>query len=285
MSMGITIPALGKPDNVRDAVVAVLVNEWPLSAKQIYDRTTDMGLSVSYQAVYKTISKLMESSVIRKIGNNYLLDDEWISGVKGFADNVEKRYSREIATEILKNVKNARVLNFNSEFEMNTFMLKFIHEKLANAGKDDLCCSYWNRSWWTMIYPKEMYSAFKNAKNKDKMYILFSDNGIFDKWAAKFCKSFGFNVKCGVKFGYDYDFGVIGNEDVQIYRSQKLFDVFDKAVKGLKNDVQSPGILNFIKSVFDIKANVQVVYLNNEKFAKNLSDRVLEAFGKAEMKE
>jgi len=284
MSTGITIPALGKPDNVKDAVVTVLASEWPLSAKQIYGRTTDMGLSVSYQAVYKTIGKLMESSVIRKVGNNYLLNDEWIKSIKGFADNIEKRYSKEIATEILKDVKNAKVLNFNSEFEMNTFMLKFIQEKLANAGKDDLCCSYWNRSWWTMIYPKEMYSAFKSAKNKDNMYIVFSDNGVFDKWAAKFCKSFGFNVKCGVKLGYDYDFGVICNEIVQVYRSQKLFDIFDKAVKGLKNDVPSPSILNFIKSVFDIKAGVQVVYLNNEKLARNLSDKVLEVFGKAEAK-
>ncbi|MBN1222975.1 MAG: hypothetical protein JXB23_06975 [Candidatus Aminicenantes bacterium] len=282
MSMNVTIPSIGRPETVKDAVILILTNEWPLSIKEIYNRTKDLGINVSYQAAHKTIHNLLESSVIEKMGNKYILSNNWIKDVKKFAEVVERRYENESSTEILKGAKNAKVLNFNSEFEMNTFILKFIEENLSNAKKEDLCCSYWNRSWWTMIYPKEMYSAFKKAKNRDNMYILFSKNTIFDKWAANFCGSFGFNVKCGVKLGYSYDFGVLGDMIIQIYRSERLFDIFDKAVSHMKKN--TVGVNNFVKSVFDIKSNVQIVYLRNEKLAENLSKEVLEVFGEKETK-
>jgi len=58
MPISITIPTLGKPKNVKDAVIAVLTNEWPLTARKIYNKTKNMSLNVSYQAVHKAVSEL-----------------------------------------------------------------------------------------------------------------------------------------------------------------------------------------------------------------------------------
>jgi len=44
----VTIPSVGKPKTVKDAVIAVLINEWPLSARKIYNRVKEYGFSVSY---------------------------------------------------------------------------------------------------------------------------------------------------------------------------------------------------------------------------------------------
>ena len=51
--------------NVKSAVIEILSLEWPLSAKEVYNKVKKItDKNITYQAVYKTIKELVEKKVI-----------------------------------------------------------------------------------------------------------------------------------------------------------------------------------------------------------------------------
>ena len=56
------LPNVGsQKGSTRDAIIAILSREWPLSAKELYNRVKreNTGSAVSYQAVHKMIKQLL----------------------------------------------------------------------------------------------------------------------------------------------------------------------------------------------------------------------------------
>ena len=68
MPISVTIPTLGRPTTVKDAVVSILSREWPLSLKRMYNSIRGMGLGVSYQAVHKAAQELIEQGIVTLMG-------------------------------------------------------------------------------------------------------------------------------------------------------------------------------------------------------------------------
>jgi hypothetical protein len=80
---------------VKDAIVNVLRNEWPLSLREIYFAVVKhYSLRVSHQAVYKALKKLVENKVLIKHERRYCLNIEWIREVKQFGVILEEAYTR-----------------------------------------------------------------------------------------------------------------------------------------------------------------------------------------------
>ena len=102
---------------VKDAIVNVLRNEWPLSLKEIYFAVVKhYSLAVSHQAVHKALKKLVENKVLVRQERKYCLNIEWIREVKQFGTSLEKVYTQPVE-ELLQ--------NRTSDFTTNsTFWLK-----------------------------------------------------------------------------------------------------------------------------------------------------------------
>ncbi len=82
---------------VKDAIVNVLGNEWPLSLKEIYFAVVrDYSLSVSQQAVHKALKKLVENKVLAKHERKYCLNLKWIREIKQFGTNLEEAYTQPV---------------------------------------------------------------------------------------------------------------------------------------------------------------------------------------------
>ena len=94
MPISVDIPTLGKPKTVKDAVISVLTNEWPLSSKQIYIKVRKMNLDVSYQAVHKVLKEFVSEGITEKRGNRYKIEINWIGKIKDFGNKLEKSRAR-----------------------------------------------------------------------------------------------------------------------------------------------------------------------------------------------
>ncbi len=78
---------------VKDAVVGVLSQDWPLSLKQIYFTILRRySMTVSQQAVYKALKQLVENKVLVKKERKYALSIDWIRSLKELGIRLEEEY-------------------------------------------------------------------------------------------------------------------------------------------------------------------------------------------------
>lgn len=79
------------------AVIVQELSRMPLMRlRKLHNRTKAHGLSVTVQAVYKSLKELHELGVVSKVNKHYQLNPIWIARLKQFAEQVEKT-SQEIA--------------------------------------------------------------------------------------------------------------------------------------------------------------------------------------------
>ena len=92
MTISITIPNIEKPRTVKDAIISILVSQWPLTARKIYHGVKNMGINVSYQAVHKTLGEFIADGVVGKTEGKYQISQEWIERIKELGNRLDSSY-------------------------------------------------------------------------------------------------------------------------------------------------------------------------------------------------
>lgn len=278
MSIQIILPELGvEKSSTKDAVISVLSYEWPLPTKKIFNRINrNYGLSVSYQAVHKTLNKLTEEKIISKEKEGYSISPEWI--------NLLKKYTEELIEKRLKEKQNIidvlregnADLCFNSVSQVDNFLFDFI-EKLG-LQKERPLCFYWRHSWIPLFFAKESYSKAKDIASNTTSYALIEQNTPIDKWCEKFYLSHGMNFRIGVKLFYSTNFLSYKDYVVQVFYSKKLMDSLTKNFSAIKEieDINIDDIFQLLEK----KAVIPVTVNKNPLLAQQLNNRIMSYFKK-----
>jgi len=86
---------LSSSNSVRDLIVRVLCDEWPLTARQVHERIKrSYALGCSYQAVFKQVKELVEKGILDFDGKLYQVNIEWVEKVCHFAVNLKEHYAK-----------------------------------------------------------------------------------------------------------------------------------------------------------------------------------------------
>jgi len=85
------IPNFSK-GGVKDFCVYILGEEWPLTAKKIYNKLKKNGISVTYQAVFKTLQELVREKVLTKNEMTYEINMAWASYLNNFSEKIKTNY-------------------------------------------------------------------------------------------------------------------------------------------------------------------------------------------------
>lgn len=98
----LVIPQIGISEgSVKDIVIAILCDKWPLTPKSIYNiMKRQYAICVSYQAVHKVIKQLVEKGVLIREDRSYLLNIEWIQRVRKFGEELECVYRNSHGSKI-----------------------------------------------------------------------------------------------------------------------------------------------------------------------------------------
>jgi len=84
----------GNEASVKDLIVSVLSKEWPLNTRKIYNRVAKIyAIPCSYQAVHKSIKKLVKAKVLIQDGREYRLNLQWLDQIKIFSEGVRQEYA------------------------------------------------------------------------------------------------------------------------------------------------------------------------------------------------
>lgn len=116
-----------KKRGVREATIEILSREFPLSVKKIYNKVKkEYNLSVTYQAVFKTIKEMLSENIIKEENKEYLINIIWINELENELNRVKQKYVGEEKEDIMQD----RVNNFVAE--LGPKIKEYI-------GKDDAC--------------------------------------------------------------------------------------------------------------------------------------------------
>lgn len=278
MVFNIVIPEINsKPRNTKDAVISLLIVEWPLSLKAIfYGIKKRYGYSSSYQAVYNAIKELMKEDVVLGKDKRYWLNIDWIKRLQSFTDIAETNYYAKERINQFSGMKDANhkgdvmILNFETLFDAEKYLYYFMKSEL-NKTEKDIVCQTNNHLWQPIFYMRAEYNYYKRlAKRKHKFYLISPIRSELEKESAEFYKSIGINhMQSNEDFSNntmifsDYVINIFIPEDIRL----KIRELLSKRDK-----------LNLITQALDKKTSIRVMIMKDSSLAKEIKQQTLKKF-------
>ncbi|VVC03638.1 FIST N domain protein [Candidatus Burarchaeum australiense] len=79
--------------DAKSIILQILAEEWPLSAKDVYNRLRARhGPHITYQGVHKILGQLVLEDAVSLENKRYALRLDWIRGLRKFGETTEKKY-------------------------------------------------------------------------------------------------------------------------------------------------------------------------------------------------
>lgn len=279
MVFNIVIPEINsKPKNSKDAIISLLMTEWPLSLKQIYYRIKKQyGYSNSYQSVYKAVKELIEKKVLIEKKEGYEINIGWVKKVQSFTDIVETNYYAQKRFQDIAGVKESRhakdliILSFNSLFDAEKYLYYFIKTELLKKRNKTICYQI-KDEWRPLFYLRAEYNYFKKLMRQGhKFYFLHENDSPLEQIAKKFYKYIGIKLKTS-KQEIATDTIILEEYFIQIFVPENLRIKIRKYLEK-KDTMKLLEVLNTPKD-----SSIKVIINKDPSLAKELKKKLLKSF-------
>jgi len=257
--------SFGSGETTKDTIIQILGQEWPLSAKEIFNRVKKHSKQpISYQAVHKTLGELLESKVLEKNEKGYLLSLNWIDSGSNFFSGLHASYT----DDFIKSVE-GKTLEFDTLYEVDQFLIQSLHKLLSILPKRPVLCLHWNHLWLPLFFSREDYRSIKDLSKVTTSYSLIRGSAALDQWCQSFWLERDMRVKIGADVASTFDLVVISDLVLEVFYSpeikQKLDEIYNRTRSFKELDVDG-----FFRSVFEKKTRVLVKVLREPILAGEL---------------
>lgn len=248
-----TSHVIEKESTVKDIIIEILSEEFPLTIKKIYNIISkDYRKRVSYQAVYKAVHELLDERVLIKGKGGYSLNKDYIERLSYFSDRLKLNYKRDrgIFKELSEKKLVIKVLN--SQYDMALFLIDI----MKTARKGDVIAILLPVVWPGLKTP-EIYQPLKEIGRKAEAYLVSSADGFLDKHFADYWRKIGVNVKLGAKIESMFDVFILRDLIIMIYQPSDVRvrkHKYTTLIKGLTTTDREKMFLKPIKEKTEIYA-------------------------------
>ncbi len=257
----------------RDAVISILSDAKPLTAKEIYTRVMrEFGMNITYQAIYKTLKEIESEGILKKDKDRYSIDFIWIENNKKLLEDLEKKLLEKSAEN-----KESTVIESDTYHGFGRILLqRFAHD--FDKGIFTETCSFQNHLWWTLALQKDEYDWFKKI-GKAKAHIVCKNNTLFDKCMATVYRLAGHKVKLGINYNSNCDLVVYSSKIYQIYLPEKLKSDIDNSTKELKNSL---GLFkkDYQNIMYSKTDKIKIIIIEDKELASQIRNQIKSEFGR-----
>lgn len=223
----------------KQKIIGVLSNEWPLTAKQIYDRLQkEYGTNISYQGVHKIIKELESDLVIERKNNGYQLSIEWIQKSKKVLESIEKHYLQNGKIKIAENFQGSIEIEFDSFTDLciSTTELLMSRQLVPNSKQTDFICSL-EYGWWPFNFRFEHFVLLqKMMANNPKAKNIIRTNTLFGQWIrGQYSKIGAISAPIGTQVDINEDIFVQGDCIIEITFDNETKKIFKQYYDKWKN--------------------------------------------------
>lgn len=269
MTLEIILPETKESKGIKDLIISILTNNYPLTLKKIHNQIKKKYVvRVSYQAVHKAVNELISKGIIEKKKKEYKLNIEWIRNIKDFCGKLEKNYKSKFS---LKEPGNFTV---NTIWELYLIFIDLFKSDIFKASNKSICF-IGNIMLNPQIGSKKEIDDLKELSKKYKWFIISRNNSLLDRIWKTYWEKLGAKVKMGAKIftNPSIDTFVVGDFIVQIFHNKKINENTRKFVKKVKkpSDIKIGSLHDLY---FKNYGKIHVVTTKNEKLATLLRRKV-----------
>jgi hypothetical protein len=285
MVFELIIPELGKkPKRVKDIIISVLIDEYPLTAKRIFNILNKRyGISITFQAVNKSIKILISQGVLQKRGRDLSINKKWVFELRDFVETLQdKCFSERALPSKIGEVGDTRIYRFNNLLDQDKFWCK-LNEKwiLEKNEKDKRPTTWWGSHCWWVVgqLDNEDRLVQQMIKYKTHTYWLCKGNTFLDKLASKYYVGKYLHYKSGDKDS-DPSIYIMAMGDY-VFESKYPPNILKKLEQFYRKVRKAEDMnLNKIMRILRQKADIKMTVMNNEILANQLRENILSRFKK-----
>lgn len=283
MTIQITMPGFGKEKSTKDLVISLLVDEYPLSAKQITNKIkSKFGVSVTFQGVYKAINQLITDGVLSKEGKNLQISKDWIINAKLFLDSLQTKYFEETKA-ISKSAigEDIQVYYFDNLIALDKFWNNILEIWFKDPNlRDEFLTQQSGHTWYVLGQLEEETAILNSIKEKNlKFYILNDGNTFLDKWSGRYYRGqkFVYTInKSRKKIPKNHYFIIYSDYIMESVYPDDLTKELDKIYDSVKEITDLN--LNELIKVLRKKTQLKITIMKNPILAKRLRKDILKHF-------
>ena len=227
-----------KASSTRNAIVNVLGAQWPLSAKALCNiLLREKAISVSYQAVHKTLAQLEDEGIIERTGREYQLNKQWIAHVKQFGLHLEEAYSKVQSGFVVPFADAHRhehvTYTFDTIIDYGRFLINYFFQHPNPLQKP--CAFLCKNTYMPIGLSKEELGKLKTLWATNKYFVLVASSSVIDKFYGKALIRMGcgnIHFRFGVPVASDSDILVVGDYILRMYlRSDMKKELFERSAQ------------------------------------------------------
>ncbi|MBU0952874.1 MAG: hypothetical protein KKA90_00420 [Nanoarchaeota archaeon] len=257
------------PRTTRDAVIMILGDQCPLTAKKIYNEIRRLGLAVTYQAVHKTVKWLVVQRVLVRSDTGYLLDRDWMLRLRSFGKRVDHVYGVDGSNApLLKATGQTFTKQFGSIAEFLGYFFGTIGAYVKQRDVS-LQAGLVRHLWWPFIQHSQSYVQFRELLRVPTVFAVArqtpGDQALAQLYAE--CRA---TVRT-VGFPGGADIFVTDGLVVEVYYPHDVVQELDAAFLNLGS--ATTGVAQLYDVLFKACA-VDVVLVRNEALAKQKLDHL-----------
>lgn len=269
-----SIPFSGGNQRVRDQILVILSEEFPLTVKELYSRITKQGHNVTYQAVHKVIVELIEEGIIEKKDKTLQLSQHWIHRVKDYALTVDMIYAKKKQYKLPKTFDKPFTLIFDNYSTYILWIAESARDGKFTQGKPQPFNGMFRHALWPLRFSFMDFELLREtASNCPTVGVSVCDMP-FDRWVGTLYKLGGIRkFKSGVKIKLEEDFFSYGDIVIRVKFSPETIAFLDQVYSKIGNIKQ---LFHFYLEGVDKKdpSHIEVTIERNPTMARMIENKI-----------
>ncbi len=232
---------LQKPNSTKEQIIQILSNKWPISVKELHkELEKEFNAKLTYQAVHKTISEMIENKILENENKKLQLNKKWLESQKKFFDTTESKYSGKHENYILDPYNyEPQKFEFDNISKFCVTMAHWINDICLKDKGDQIGIGILRHLWSPTSLRFVDLDLLKKMGKVNKTYMIIKFNSNLDRWLKKQYDNVSLGpIKLGVNHEYEDDFAVRNSYVIQVHFSdetKKIMDSYYKNVKDIKD--------------------------------------------------
>ncbi len=263
--------------STKDQIVSILSQEFPLSAKQIFNYVSKNSGNVSYQAVHKALQELVSGCVVEKRGKEFLLSSRWIDYLNNYSNQLGYRYNNNLS----KTLDNHNFV-FKTVYDCDMFLIETFVKIAQSFPKNErpLIIMQCRHAWAPLFLSKLEYKKLVETLKRTKCYALIKGNSSIDKWCVDFWHKNEVSAKSNVDVASNSDFYVAGDYVISVFFPMGIRQKMDKAYSETESQA-GLDVNHLFHSIFETETEIVVTINRNQQIADQVKEQTLSFFKQA----
>jgi len=277
-------PKIGGSKSVREVIIHVLSEEWPLTSNEIYNKAKrKYGIEASYQAFHKMLKQMVAQNVLARKEKKYSIDMQWAEGIEKFSKNLKTKLVSHTPLYLdglsdFREETGMQVFVFDSFGAAEEYRKKLQKEYIEMPGPKQPYIGQSRHLKSPIVYSEKSLAILNAIKElKTNCYFLVAGKTKVDEWCAKYYQNEFVRIKTGSDVAKNCEIMILGDVITQMYAPKQIQDYIDKVYDKAKriSDIDIP---KFNEKVYGEAAKTKFVVYRTKELSEQIRKQTIEQF-------